>query len=257
MSDNLTPQEQAQAASGLFEQAAQREADILRDAVTKDEFPGFESRKDGVRRAFRMLAAGEALNERQTDLVAETLIPVFRHFETGIQALNSLTEDGIRLIDWNAVADSLAETEDLPNEFPFRAKVEISAPPIETTDARVVAEWIAQSRRVRSLIPQDEPQQYGEHALVEHLVSNPGICLVYLAEALADVLDRWSTRIRGLRTCTCTSFCPEDRDENECSHCRLLDPYDPCPVIGFGCGSDCQDDGHCTPAQQAAAQKGL
>lgn len=53
--------------------------------------------------------------------------------------------------------------------------------------------------------------------------------------------------------CTCTNHCPEDYSENRCPYCRELDIYDPCPVIGFGCGTDCGDDEHCTPEQQRAA----
>lgn len=51
--------------------------------------------------------------------------------------------------------------------------------------------------------------------------------------------------------CTCTDHCPES--DNPCPHCRAMDPYDPCPVVGFGCGSACGDDKHCTPEQQKAA----
>lgn len=53
--------------------------------------------------------------------------------------------------------------------------------------------------------------------------------------------------------CTCTDHCPESPSDNQCAHCRKLDIYYPCPVIGFGCGLDCGDDEHCTPEQQAAA----
>jgi hypothetical protein len=48
-------------------------------------------------------------------------------------------------------------------------------------------------------------------------------------------------------TCTCTDYCPES--DNPCAYCKTLDIYDPCPVIGFGCGTggndrrcDCCDD---------------
>ena len=54
-------------------------------------------------------------------------------------------------------------------------------------------------------------------------------------------------------TCTCTNFCSDDVSLIDCLHCKTLDPYDPCPVVGFGCGSDCGDDEHCTPEQQKAA----
>lgn len=52
--------------------------------------------------------------------------------------------------------------------------------------------------------------------------------------------------------CICTDSCPED--DNDCPHCRTLDIYDPCPVVGFGCG-ECGDvdDPCCTPEQQKAA----
>lgn len=53
--------------------------------------------------------------------------------------------------------------------------------------------------------------------------------------------------------CTCTDYCPES--DNPCPHCRQLDPYDPCPITGFGCGTDCGDDEHCTPEQQRAAEQ--
>lgn len=52
--------------------------------------------------------------------------------------------------------------------------------------------------------------------------------------------------------CTCTNFCSDDHSLIDCSHCKTLDVYDPCPVVGFGCGTDCGDDEHCTPKQQAA-----
>lgn len=32
--------------------------------------------------------------------------------------------------------------------------------------------------------------------------------------------------------CTTETGCPED--ENPCLPCSLLDPYEPCPVVGFG-----------------------
>ncbi|AOZ64649.1 hypothetical protein SEA_ROSIEPOSIE_98 [Arthrobacter phage RosiePosie] len=53
--------------------------------------------------------------------------------------------------------------------------------------------------------------------------------------------------------CTCTNHCPES--DNPCPHCRGLDIYSPCPVVGFGCG-DCGDveDPCCTPEEQAAAK---
>jgi hypothetical protein len=51
--------------------------------------------------------------------------------------------------------------------------------------------------------------------------------------------------------CNCIDYCPES--DNTCPHCTLLDLYEPCPVVGFGCGSSCGDDEHCTPEQQKAA----
>ena len=59
--------------------------------------------------------------------------------------------------------------------------------------------------------------------------------------------------------CTCTDFCPES--DNPCIYCRKLDVYDPCPVIGFGCGTggvikpgDLNHDSDCcTDAQLLAA----
>ncbi len=57
--------------------------------------------------------------------------------------------------------------------------------------------------------------------------------------------------LRPALACTCTDMCPET--DNDCAHCSSLDPYDPCPVVGFGCGSDRGDDEHCTPEQQKAA----
>ena len=58
------------------------------------------------------------------------------------------------------------------------------------------------------------------------------------------------------RPCTCTSYCPEDPEENPCAFCRDLDIYEPCPVIDFGCGKDCDDPEHCTPEQRVAAEGG-
>lgn len=51
--------------------------------------------------------------------------------------------------------------------------------------------------------------------------------------------------------CTCTNHCPES--DNPCPHCSRLDPYDPCPVVGFGCGASCDDIDHCSPEQREAA----
>lgn len=34
--------------------------------------------------------------------------------------------------------------------------------------------------------------------------------------------------------CTTETGCPEDPTENPCAVCRGLDPYEPCPVVGFG-----------------------
>lgn len=53
--------------------------------------------------------------------------------------------------------------------------------------------------------------------------------------------------------CVCTDSCPESWEDNKCAYCRELDIYDPCPVIGFGCGSDCDDLEHCTLEQRKAA----
>lgn len=55
------------------------------------------------------------------------------------------------------------------------------------------------------------------------------------------------------KVCICTNECDEVPEQNDCAYCRALDIYDPCPVVGFGCGSDCGDDEHCTPEQQKAA----
>ncbi|KQR01471.1 hypothetical protein ASF74_07860 [Arthrobacter sp. Leaf145] len=52
--------------------------------------------------------------------------------------------------------------------------------------------------------------------------------------------------------CTCTTDCSEHPEENPCYHCKDLDIYAPCPVIGFGCGGNCDC---CTPEQQKAAAK--
>ena len=57
--------------------------------------------------------------------------------------------------------------------------------------------------------------------------------------------------------CICTDWCSESYADNPCAYCRELDIYEPCPVVGFGCGfgatlqsgpCDC-----CTPEQWAAA----
>jgi hypothetical protein len=50
--------------------------------------------------------------------------------------------------------------------------------------------------------------------------------------------------------CTCTDWCSDDHSLITCPHCLTLDVYDPCPVVGFGCGSGCDC---CTPEQQKAA----
>lgn len=47
--------------------------------------------------------------------------------------------------------------------------------------------------------------------------------------------------------------CPEDPEMNDCGFCTELDPYDPCPVYGYGCGAMC---GCCTPEQQKAVTIG-
>lgn len=40
--------------------------------------------------------------------------------------------------------------------------------------------------------------------------------------------------------CICTekTGCSEDPSENPCAVCRALDPYEPCPVVGFGAGEE-------------------
>lgn len=50
--------------------------------------------------------------------------------------------------------------------------------------------------------------------------------------------------------CSCVDFCSDDHSLIDCGHCKSLDVYDPCPVVGFGCGSGCDC---CTPEQQKAA----
>ena len=87
--------------------------------------------------------------------------------------------------------------------------------------------------------------------------------LLKLAEKLGfqDDVDHWKAELAKLEPanaesaeCICTDSCPEDAAENPCPPCRTMDPYEPCPVIGFGCGNvsgepcDC-----CTPAQRTAA----
>lgn len=71
---------------------------------------------------------------------------------------------------------------------------------------------------------------------------------------VAAVAVCWIEAIDRRTKCSCTTDCPEDRDENTCPVCRLLDPYDPCPVIGFGCGDGCDC---CAPEQQRAADGAL
>jgi hypothetical protein len=54
--------------------------------------------------------------------------------------------------------------------------------------------------------------------------------------------------------CTCTDYCSDDVSLIDCPHCKTLDMYDPCPVVGFGCGSvPDQDCDCCTPEQRKAA----
>lgn len=56
--------------------------------------------------------------------------------------------------------------------------------------------------------------------------------------------------------CICTDYCTED-ESNPCPHCRAMDVYDPCPVIGFGCGMGATEANGkcdcCTPEQWSAA----
>lgn len=59
--------------------------------------------------------------------------------------------------------------------------------------------------------------------------------------------------IHDRRACTCTNRCSENYEDNDCAHCRSLNIYAPCRIVGFGCGQDCGDDEHCTPEQQRAA----
>lgn len=54
--------------------------------------------------------------------------------------------------------------------------------------------------------------------------------------------------------CTCTDYCPEDG--GGCDWCaRNLDSCDPCPTIGFGCGTGGNDTrcDCCTDEQWIAA----
>jgi hypothetical protein len=61
--------------------------------------------------------------------------------------------------------------------------------------------------------------------------------------------------IHDRKACVCTNWCSDDKSLITCPHCLTLDVYDPCPIVGFGCGLDCGDDEHCTPEQQNAASK--
>lgn len=38
--------------------------------------------------------------------------------------------------------------------------------------------------------------------------------------------------------CTTETGCPADPTQNPCVPCSLLDPYQPCPVVGFGAGEE-------------------
>lgn len=56
--------------------------------------------------------------------------------------------------------------------------------------------------------------------------------------------------------CICAALKDCAETDNPCPYCRTLDPYSPCPELGYGCGllddaCDC-----CTPAQRLAAAKG-
>ena len=44
-------------------------------------------------------------------------------------------------------------------------------------------------------------------------------------------LETWDAN-----TCVCTDWCGED--ENPCPVCVRLDPYLPCPVVGYGDATD-------------------
>lgn len=50
--------------------------------------------------------------------------------------------------------------------------------------------------------------------------------------------------------CICGNWCSDDVSLLDCNFCKSLDVYDPCPVVGFGCGIGCDC---CTPEQQKAA----
>ena len=50
--------------------------------------------------------------------------------------------------------------------------------------------------------------------------------------------------------CTCVDYCSDDISLIDCLHCKTIDIYDACPVVGFGCGEGCDC---CTPEQQQAA----
>ncbi|WP_139187274.1 hypothetical protein [Pseudarthrobacter chlorophenolicus] len=54
--------------------------------------------------------------------------------------------------------------------------------------------------------------------------------------------------------CGALKHCAET--DNPCPHCRILDPYDGCPQVGFGCGLADADCDCCTPEQRATAAKG-
>lgn len=51
--------------------------------------------------------------------------------------------------------------------------------------------------------------------------------VVAVGVAMVEQIDRE-------HACICSTDCPEDPAENPCPVCRLLDPYAPCPVVGFG-----------------------
>lgn len=60
-------------------------------------------------------------------------------------------------------------------------------------------------------------------------------------------------------SCICVADCPEDFDANPCPHCRGRDIYEPCPVVGFGCGMNagpCDPPCECCSIAQWKAARG-
>jgi hypothetical protein len=104
---------------------------------------------------------------------------------------------------------------------------------------------------------QEWQQRHDRGAGFTHAVQGVAAAVEFVVKSFLAVAEQQTQEDFALvpaAACTCTDYCSDDVSLIDCSHCKTLDVYDPCPVVGFGCGSvpdvecDC-----CTPEQRKAA----